>query len=99
MTTIRVLLVVAIMSISSLASAQVTMKKGDKEWTELENTLRDANLRWLCQGKYFQAKRQDCVDARAKYWDDQFFEMNPGARHANQGANGRGANRRRQDLS
>jgi hypothetical protein len=79
MTTIRVLLVVAIMSISSLASAQVTMKKGDKEWTDLENTLRDANLRWLCQGKYFQAKRQDCVDTRAKYWDDQFFEMNPGA--------------------
>jgi hypothetical protein len=55
------------------------MKKGDKAWTELEATLRDANLKWLCQGKYYKPKRQDCVDARAKFWDDQFFEMNPGA--------------------
>jgi len=70
---------VALMSITSSASAQTTMKKGDKAWTELELTLREANLKWLCQGKYFQPKRQDCVDARAKYWDDQFFEMNPGA--------------------
>lgn len=76
---IRVLLVLGLMSVSTLASAQETMKKGDKAWTELEATLRDANLKWLCQGKYYQPKRQDCVDARAKYWDDQFFEMNPGA--------------------
>ena len=47
--------------------------------TELKATLRDANLKWLCQGKYYKPKRQDCVDLRAKYWDDQFFEMNPGA--------------------
>lgn len=76
---IRMLLVLGLMSVSTLASAQETMKKGDKAWTELEATLRDANLKWLCQGKYYQPKRQDCVDARAKYWDDQFFEMNPGA--------------------
>lgn len=75
----RILFAVALMSITSSASAQTTMKKGDKAWTELEATLREANLKWLCQGKYFQPKRQDCVDARAKYWDDQFFEMNPGA--------------------
>jgi hypothetical protein len=75
----RVLLVVAFIGVSSLASAQETMKKGDKAWTELEATLRDANLKWLCQGEYYHPKRQDCVDARAKYWDDQFFEMNPGA--------------------
>lgn len=79
MSGIRVLVVVALMSVSSLASAQETMKKGDKAWTELEATLRDANLKWLCQGKYYKPKRQDCVEARAKYWDDQFFEMNPGA--------------------
>jgi hypothetical protein len=60
-------------------SAQETMKKGDKAWSELEETLRDANLKWLCQGKYYKPKRQDCVDLRAGYWDDQFFEMNPGA--------------------
>ena len=41
--------------------------------------FREANLKWLCQGKYYKPKRQDCVDMRAKYWDDQFFEMNPGA--------------------
>jgi len=73
MKAIRVLFAVALMSITSSASAQTTMKKGDKAWTELEATLREANLKWLCQGKYFQPKRQDCVDARAKYWDDQFF--------------------------
>jgi hypothetical protein len=78
MTKIRVAFVVVLMAISSLASAQETMKKGDKAWTELEATLRDANLKWLCQGKYYKPKRQDCVDSRAKFWDDQFFEMNPG---------------------
>jgi len=75
----RVLFLVAFIGISPLASAQETMKKGDKAWTELEATLRDANLKWLCQGEYYHPKRRDCVDARAKYWDDQFFEMNPGA--------------------
>src|SRR6266478_6954218 len=79
MTKVRVVFVVALMAISSLAPAQETMKKGDKAWTELEATLRDANLKWLCQGKYYKPERQDCVDLRAKYWDDQFFEMNPGA--------------------
>jgi hypothetical protein len=63
MTKIRVLFVAALMAVSSLTSAQETMKKGDKAWTELEATLRDANLQWLCQGKYYKPKRQDCVDA------------------------------------
>ena len=79
MTKIRALFVLALMAVSPLVSAQETMKKGDKAWTELEATLRDANLKWLCQGKYYQPKRQDCVDMRAKYWDDQFFEINPGS--------------------
>lgn len=68
-----------LLATASAASAQESIKKGDKAWTELEATLREANLKWLCQGKYYKPKRQDCVDARAKYWDDQFFEMNPGA--------------------
>jgi hypothetical protein len=63
------------MAVSSLASAQETMKKGDKAWTELEATLRDANLEWLCQGKYYKPARQDCVNYRARFWADQFFEM------------------------
>jgi hypothetical protein len=79
MSKIRMLLLVALIAIPSLASAQGTMKKGDKAWTELEATLRDANLEWLCQGKYYKPMRQDCVDSRAKFWDDQFFEMNPGS--------------------
>ncbi|MGH9648434.1 MAG: hypothetical protein ACRD4E_16640 [Bryobacteraceae bacterium] len=79
MRNLRVLLVMVLMSVPTLASAQTTMKKGDKAWTQLEDTLREANLKWLCQGKYYKPHRQDCVDLRAKYWDDQFFEMNPGS--------------------
>jgi hypothetical protein len=78
MTKVRALFVVALMAISSLASAQETMKKGDKAWTDLEATLRETNLEWLCQGKYYKPKRQDCVDSRAKFWADDFFEINPG---------------------
>lgn len=40
MTRVRVLLVVALLGISSFASAQETMKKGDKARIELEATLR-----------------------------------------------------------
>src|ERR1700686_4066258 len=79
MTKFRFVCLFVLMATTSVGSAQETMKKGDKAWTELEATLRDANLKWLCQGKYYKPKRQDCVDLRAKYWDDQFFEMNPGA--------------------
>lgn len=78
MTRVRVLAVIALMAASSPVFAQETFKPGTKAWTDLENTLRDANLKWLCQGKYYKPMRQDCVDLRAKYWDDQFFEMNPG---------------------
>ena len=77
-----VLFVAALMAISFSASAQdsmkSTMKKGDKAWTDLEATLREADLQWLCQGKYYKPKRQDCVDSRGKFWADQFFEINPG---------------------
>src|ERR1700757_1775853 len=72
------LFVFVLMAFPSFVSARTPMKRGDKAWTDLEATLRDANLKWLCQGKYYKPKRQDCVDLRAKYWDDQFFEMNPG---------------------
>ncbi len=45
----RAFLVVALMAVASLASAQDTMKpsmkKGDKAWTDLEATLRDADLK------------------------------------------------------
>jgi len=74
----RLVIVVALMAISTSASAQEPIKKGSKAWAKLEATLRDANLEWLCQGKYYKPKRQDCVDSRAKFWDDHFFEINPG---------------------
>jgi hypothetical protein len=79
MAKVWMLFAAALMLSSFPASAQETMKKGDKAWMELEATLRDANLKWLCQGKYYKPMRQDCVDMRAKYWDDQFFEINPGS--------------------
>ena len=49
--------------------------KGDKSWTDLEKVLDDVNQQWLCSGPYYKAKRQDCVDFRARYWADQFFEI------------------------
>ena len=49
--------------------------KGDKNWTDLEKVLEDVNLQWLCAGKYYKPLAQDCVNFRAQYWDDQFFEM------------------------
>jgi hypothetical protein len=83
MTKFRLFIVMLLMAISWAASAQEPAnqppKKGSKAWTELEATLRDADLQWLCQGKYFKPKRQDCVDSRGKFWADQFFEINPGS--------------------
>jgi hypothetical protein len=57
------------------AFSQQTMKMGDKDWVALEKVLDDVNNQWLCAGEYYKAKRQDCVDFRAKYWADQFFEV------------------------
>ena len=55
--------------------AQETMKKGDKSWAALEKELDDVNNQWLCAGKYYKPKMQDCVNFRAGYWADQFFEV------------------------
>jgi hypothetical protein len=41
----------------------------------LEKTLEDVNLQWLCAGQYYKPKAQDCVNFRALYWADQFFEV------------------------
>jgi hypothetical protein len=61
-------------SLSVPALAQQPMQ-GSKGWTDLERVLDDVNQQWLCSGQYYKAKRQDCVDFRAKYWADQFFEI------------------------
>lgn len=43
---------------------------------ELEKTLWDVDQQWLCSGPYTKAYK-DCVQFRAKYWADQFFEVIP----------------------
>lgn len=43
----------------------------------MQKTLEDVNLQWLCAGKYFKPKQMDCVNFRAKYWADEFFEVYP----------------------
>jgi hypothetical protein len=55
--------------------AQEGMKPGDKNWVALEKQLEDVNNQWLCAGKYYKPKMQDCVNFRASYWSDQFFEV------------------------
>ena len=75
MTKIRVLFVVALMAVSSLASAQEAMKKGDKSWTDLEKQLADINDQWVCAHKYHKDHAQDCVDFKNKIWPDIFFEV------------------------
>jgi len=70
-----VLALLVLSSFPAPAFSQQTMKMGDKDWVALEKVLDDVNNQWLCAGKYYKAKRQDCVDFRAKYWADQFFEV------------------------
>ena len=47
----------------------------DAKNAALEKTLEDVNLQWLCAGPYYKPKAQDCVNFRAQYWSDQFFEV------------------------
>ena len=72
---IRVLFVVALMAVSSFASAQDSMKKGDKGWTDLEKQLADINDQWVCAHKYHKNHAQDCVDFKNQIWPDTFFEI------------------------
>jgi hypothetical protein len=72
---IRVLLVVALIGVSSLAFAQDSMKKGDKGWTDLEKQLADINDQWVCAHKYHKNHAQDCVDFKNSIWPDRFFEI------------------------
>jgi len=69
------LALLVVSSFPAPAFSQQTMKMGDKDWVALEKVLDDVNNQWLCAGKYYKAKRQDCVDFRAKFWADQFFEV------------------------
>ncbi len=68
------LALLAIFAVSVPTHAQ-EMKMGDKNWMALEKTLDDVNNQWLCAYQYYKPKAQDCVNFRAKYWPDQFFEV------------------------
>ena len=70
-----VLVLFLLCSFAAPTFAQETMKMGDKNWVALEKELDDVNNQWLCAGKYYKAKMQDCVNFRAQYWSDQFFEV------------------------
>ena len=61
---------VALMAVSSLAMGQ---SKRDKN-SDLEKLLWDADQEWLCAGPY-QKPPKDCVESRANFWADQFFEI------------------------
>jgi hypothetical protein len=70
-----VLVLLVLSSFAAPTFAQEAMKMGDKNWVALEKELDDVNNQWLCAGQYYKAKMQDCVNFRAQYWSDQFFEV------------------------
>ena len=75
MTKLRVLLVLAAMTISSLAFGQDAAKKGTPGWTALEKQLADINDQWVCAHKYHKNHAQDCVDFKNSIWPNTFFEI------------------------
>lgn len=75
MTKVRILFVAALMAVSSLAFAQEAMKKGDKNWNDLEKQLADINDQWVCAHKYHKDHAMDCVDFKNKIWPETFFEV------------------------
>jgi hypothetical protein len=75
MTRIRVVLVMALLAVSSAAFAQDAVKKGTPAWTDLEKHLADINDQWVCAHKYHKNHAQDCVDFKNSIWPDTFFEI------------------------
>jgi hypothetical protein len=77
----RMLLVLAVLCISTFAlaqePAQQNPKKGTKEWTELEKTLWDVDQQWLCSAGAtpYHQDYKECIEFRSKFWTDQFFEV------------------------
>ncbi|HLJ14035.1 MAG TPA: nuclear transport factor 2 family protein [Bryobacteraceae bacterium] len=71
-------LVLGFVLAGTLFFAQSTIAEATSGVTpQLEKTLDDVNNQWLCSGKYYKPKAQDCVNFRAQYWADQFFEIYP----------------------
>jgi len=74
---ISIVILFFISSVSIPMMAQKKMAMGSKSWVALEKVLDDVNNQWLCAGSYHKDKAQDCVNFRAQYWSDQFFEIYP----------------------
>jgi hypothetical protein len=81
MKSIRALCFVAAMCVSALAFGQEPAaeapKMGSKEWTQLEKTLWDVDLQWLCGAGAtpYHKEYKECVEFRNQFWPDQFFEV------------------------
>jgi len=88
MTKFRVLIVLALVSISSLGFAQDAVKRGSQGWTDLEKQLADINDQWVCAHKYHKNHAQDCVDFKNKIWPDTFFEISNAGGSYRQARNG-----------
>jgi uncharacterized protein DUF4440 len=72
-----VALAVSLLAFGQDAGKTNASKAANGKTADLEKILAAANEQWLCAGPYYKAKAQDCVDARAKFWADQFFEIYP----------------------
>ena len=74
---LHLLLFVTLLAISPAVRAQDSpdMKKGAKEWTELEKQLADINDQWVCAHKYHKNHGMDCVDFKKQIWPEKFFEI------------------------
>jgi hypothetical protein len=70
-------LTVAIALLLMIPHAMGQEPSGDKKGAALEKTLEDVNNQWLCAYQYYKPKAQDCVNFRAQYWADRFFEIYP----------------------
>jgi len=82
MTKFRVLLLVSLFAVSSMAFAQENWNwkeswtVGDKAWNDLEKHLEDVNNQWVCATpKYHRTHVQDCVVFKNHIWPPLFFEI------------------------
>ena len=71
----RYLWVVAVLALAVCLLPAVGQELTNQD-PELEKILWDVNQRWLCSGPYTKPYKE-CVESRAQYWVDQFFEVIP----------------------
>ena len=85
MTKIRVLFLLTVLTVSSLAVFHEASKRAvanqenttNSDRAQLEKELWDVEQQWLCSsgaGPYHK-EYKDCVQFRSKFWADQFFEI------------------------